>query len=1105
MSKTCWCFLFRVILATAMALSGGLLLEPATAQSIFATIVGTVTDSTSAVIPGARIRAININTNEEREFSTNESGQYEISTLFPGVYVLEVSMDGFNTHRRERIELASKETARIDVALDVAAQVTEVLVTTDSGARIETESSKLTDVRDLRQIQSLPLGTRSMYRYLVLTPGVTGGMNGTMSVSGSRSRQVHYQVDGVTMSDVRSSNTIGPTLNFIEAFEEAKIDFGANSAEFKAIGTLTIASKRGGNQFHGAFYDYYNTGAFRAGDYFNHRKLGTPSHGFGMNLNGPVVVPGYRGRDKTFWFLSYETTYQPSAVENFNINVPLPAWKQGDFSGESATITDPLAGDSPFANNMIPAARISQAAKQYLPLWPDPNVGSPLVYANRNYQDQLPRDFSKPHNVQIRVDHRISSNNTLYGRFLHQYQRNPGFESGLPGTLGMRVQNRRVRHVLFNDTHTFSPTLLNEARFGISWNTNPRHAADIDGPAFLAATGLTNVTRDGNIPNIHQVPVLTFASGAALQTIEATRERDFNEDLTFQWQNTVTKIAGKHSLKLGFEVNKRHQNDQFQQADLFGSYRFSNRYTGFNFADFLLGTPDRISRSPFAEIVAMRQVSWEGFVQDDYKITNSLTLNLGFRYELGEAWTVNGDRLSAFDPASGSIVVPDSALPLVSDLFPTDQVAVIGHSQTGFSERLFNTDKNNFAPRVGFAWRPFGATFVIRGGYGIFYNVIPFRPDIFGTPFIVREPVYFNPRDVSNPGFVQWPLAFPLAGSGGAGVSVPGLWQTDLQTPYAQNWNLTVEKELPWALKVRASYVGTGGRQMAFPFNINQPAPGPGLYVNKPRPYPTLPAINEQRNGASHTYNAFNLEFERRFANGLMFQTSFTHAKDIGDEDVTPENTFDRARERAQTLVTPINRWVGFFIYELPFGRGKPMASGASGILQGLLGGWELSASAAAQDGRNETATWLAPDIHGITHTTSSSAPNVARRPDCLSDPNLPDSQRSPDRWFDTSGFALPTTPGVFGSCGRAIIEGPGVAVLHTGLFKRFTVRERYSFRVGLQGTNILNHPNFSNLSNLRLDRSNAGVITSANGATSSSAGDAPRQRELRLDLRVEF
>ncbi|MGH9782699.1 MAG: TonB-dependent receptor domain-containing protein, partial [Terriglobia bacterium] len=603
------------------------------------------------------------------------------------------------------------------------------------------------------------------------------------------------------------------------------------------------------------------------------------------------------------------------------------------------------------------------------------------------------------------------------------------------------------------------------------------------------------------------IPQVSFAQGPGIQTIAVTQQRFFNEDVTYQWLDTISKIAGRHSLRFGFEINKRNFNDQNQPTNLYGSFQFTNRYTGFNLGDFLLGVPSSMSRGAYALKREDRSIAYDWFIHDTYKITPNLTLNLGLRYELHPGWTTNGNRISAFDKTTRSIVVPDSALPLVSELFPSNLVPVIGHSKTAFNDRLFRTDKNNLAPRIGFAWRPFGAnTFVVRAGYGVFFDIIPRQTTLFGTPFIVNEPGHTNPADISDPLFVQWPLAFPRI-TGGAGVSLPSTWENGFRTPYAQNWNFTLEKEVA-EMKLRASYVGTGGRKMAYPFNINQPAPGPGLYIDKPRPFPTLPAITEQRNGASHTYHALNLEVERRFARGLLFESSFTFAKDLGDEDVTPENTFDRARERAQTVVAPYRRWVGFLVYDLPFGSGRRWLSQSRGLMKHLAGGWELSASAALQDGQMETPLWQAPDIHGIAFTSSRTPPNVAYRPNCVADPNLPDSRRTIDAWYDVTAFRLPTTPGVFGSCGRSVIEGPAVRVLHAGVFKRFSIAERFVARVGFQAVNAFNHPNWSNLSGgaLRLDNTTARArITSADGATSGSAGDAPGARVLRLDLRVEF
>jgi len=1079
----------------------------AAGQTIFGAIVGTVTDPSQAVVPAAQVTVTNQLTNEKRDFRTDGVGNYELNNLFPGLYVLEVEMAGFSRYRRERIELSANQNLRVNVELQPAAAAASVTVSAEGGPAVESETARLSDIRSLRQLQTLPTAGRSIWRFIALTPGVTGGVGGTLSVSGSRSRQVDYAIDGVSLGDAGTNNAIGPTLSYMEAFEEVRIDLGNNSAEFKGLGTLSVVSKRGGNELHGAVTDYYSTGVLRAGEYFTHRRSGTPSHGFSAAASGPLYVPKlYEGRDRTFWYTSYETNFTPMASSTFLLSAPLAAWKRGDFSSERSAVRDPLANNTPFAGNRVPEARLSNVARQYFPLWPDPNYGDTSTFAAQNYRNQIRSPIEKPLNWNARVDHRISNGNTVFGRVLMQRTRNLAFESGLPGTLGVVDQVRRIRHFLVSDTHIFRPTLINEFRFGIAYNSNPLQPASIDGPAFLKATGLTNVTRDGQIPNVPQIPTVGFTTGYGLQAISPNRQRLYNQDLTLQWQDTVSWITGQHSLRMGMEISKRRRLDQNQSTNLFGSFTFSNRYTGFNFADFVLGIPTSMSRSAYARKQEDHALAYDFFVQDNYKISSSLTLNLGLRYELHPAWTNSGNRLSAFDSASGAIVVPDAALPLVSDLFPVSLVPVIGHSKTRFHDRLLATDGNNWAPRVGFAWRPLGSPgFVVRSGYGIFYEAVARQTTIFGPPFIVNEPSYTNPTDVRDAGFVQWPLAFPR-GPRLAGVSLPTSVALGFRTPYSQNWNFTLEKEVA-RLSLRASYVGTGGRKLPYNHNLNQPRPGPGAYIDKPRPFPNLQAIRETRNGASHTYHGLQLEAERRMFRGMQFQTAFTWAKNLGN-DVTPENTFDLARERGQQQMIPCRRWTGFFIYELPVGKGRKLGRDWRGFMGQAVSGWEVGGMWATQDGQNVTPAWTMPDIHGIQPTSSRTPPLTGYRPDSPRDPNLPPGEQSIERWYDVSAFRMPAVAGVFGNCTRGIIRGPAVRNLNASLYKNFTVRERFRVRLGAQATNVFNHPNYSNLSGsaLLLDNTSLrGRITSVGGATSDTIGDIAGTRVMRLDLRVEF
>ncbi|HKZ00991.1 MAG TPA: carboxypeptidase-like regulatory domain-containing protein, partial [Pyrinomonadaceae bacterium] len=505
---------FVLVLVAGLCMVMLLLQVPTPAQSIFASIVGTVTDASAAVVPNAKVTATNVNTNEKREFQTNQFGNYEINNLFPGVYSVEVEAPGFGKQRKDGIKLSSQDITREDFALAVSAEVTQVTVFAEAAARIETDSGKLSNVRTLRQIQTLPLiggvSPRGIWRLLIITPGMS--QDGT--ISGSRANQTDMTLDGVSLT----AGGAGSSLDFIESVEEIKVDFGNNSAEFKALGTMTVSSKRGTNELHGALYDNYVTGAFRASNYFTGQKSGVPTHFFGTSAGGPVYLPKlYDGRNRTFWFLSYEAPFGPQSVNTFTPTVPLTSWKNGNFSGETTVIKDPLNDGLPFTNNIIPPGRISNVAKQYLNFWPAPNFGDSTVFTSSNYRAQKLGPFYKQHNGSVRVDHQISRANTIFARYHHHRNHAPYWESNLPGTLGQEDILRKIRSAIVSDTHIFSPTLINEFRFGLAFDSIPWYNNMVNGPAFIKAAGLLNVTRDGTIPNVRQIPVISFSQGAGIQ------------------------------------------------------------------------------------------------------------------------------------------------------------------------------------------------------------------------------------------------------------------------------------------------------------------------------------------------------------------------------------------------------------------------------------------------------------------------------------------------------------------------------------------------------------------------------------------------------------
>lgn len=366
-------------------------------------------------------------------------------------------------------------------------------------------------------------------------------------------------------------------------------------------------------------------------------------------------------------------------------------------------------------------------------------------------------------------------------------------------------------------------------------------------------------------------------------------------------------------------------------------------------------------------------------------------------------------------------------------------------------------------------------------------------------PFLINEPSYTNPANAPT---VILPRVFPTSVAGPTTVSLPPAVRTDLRTPYSQQYNLTVEHER-WSTGFRLSYIGTNTRQGDWSRNINQPVADTRRYIDKPRLFPTYPAINYISNGAGHQYHSMTIEAERRFAKGLAYQLSWVWARDIGDLErgETSENAYNRARERAVWLDIPTHRTSGYVIYELPFGRGKRYLSGAHPLVRAAAGGWEISAVYQYYSGQFLTPLWTGPDPTGTAFTSSGTAAQVTIRPNQLRDPNLPSGERTVARWFDVTAFGAPT-PGSFGNSAKGVIKGPGSNIWDVGFAKHFDIGERMRFRWELTATNFFNHPNWNNPGVTITSAASAGVIS---GVGDVSSLDASGPRSFRMGLRLDW
>jgi hypothetical protein len=1062
-------------------------------QTTFASITGTVTDATGAAIPGAAVEAVQQGTNYRYTARANEVGNYTLAQLREGVYTVRITAPGFKEFVATDVRLSALEIRRLDARLEVGTVEARIEVT--AGATlIETETARIWDSKTDRYLVSLPLNTRSLWSFIGLSPGVVqaGGGSATRRFAGSRANQSDSSIDGITHSNQYDGTQISPLVSAIESFAEVRVDMANNTAEYGSIGQVTIISKSGSNEWHGSLFDYYVTPWFRARNPFAAQRSTGVRHNPGGSVGGPIYLPKiYDGHNRSFFFYTFETSRGSQVLSNLNATVPIPSWRAGDFSRETTPIRDPFAGNAPFPGGRIPASRLNPVALKIQDrFYPLPNQPDPDTFRALNHRLQLLRPFDPNTYWTLRLDHRFSEKHFVFGRYTWNRSHSRDYDSPLPA-IGRRWQTRDTRAVQASYTWSLRPNLVNEFRWGYAWNDNPRHGP-LKGLEVVQYLGLTGLVP--NLPDVNGVFQVSF-SGIGITGISQTQWRHPGfKNFAQQFQEHLSWFRGRHSLKAGLIAGRTKFEDWQMPSNLFGAATFSNRFTGHPYADFLLGIPTSSSRAAPSLYIDRLRWNWDMFVTDEWKVRPNLTVNIGLRYELKPAWIENSGAQALFDVDSGKIVVPDGSLQKVSPLLPKAYVEVVEASTLGFHPtRLLTHEYNNLAPRVGVAWRPLGPDTVVRAGYGIFYDVVPRAVSAGGAPFVINEPTFTNPTPVPA---IVLPVVFPTSVAGPTTISLPSAVRKDLRTPYSMQYNLTIEHQR-WETGFRLSYIGTNTRQGEWGYNINQPIPDDRLYVDKPRPFPRYPGITYISNGAGHQYHSMQLEIERRFARGLAYQFSWTWARDIGDLErgESPENAYDRKRERAVWLDIPTHRVTGNFIWEMPFGKG------ARGLKRGLLYGWELSGIYSLYSGQFLTPQWTGPDPTGTAYTSSRTPAQVTIRPDHLRNANLPKDQRSTARWFDVSAFAPPPL-GRFGTSAKGVIKGPGSWAFNAGLAKHFSFRERARLRWEITATNLFNHPNWNNPGTNITSLATAGVITGAGG---EQALDTTGPRSFRTGLRLEW
>ena len=1019
----------------------------ASAQTTFGSITGVVTDKSSAVIPGAQVTVTNQDTGGVRHASSGAGGVYTFTDLLPGPYRLNVEQKGFNSLERSDIVLFANGTVNIDVQLDVGSASTKVEV---SGAApvINTETATTTYAKIGEHLEDMPILLRQSHGNLgvaVYNPGT--GVNNSANIYANGVRQLDSVMsnDGIVeMADPDGvgGGQIGPDLDGV-----AEINYIlANApAEFRSPVNFTTITKSGTNEFHGsAFYEINNT-VLNARQFFSATVPVHIYNDFVFSAGGPIR------KNKTFFFADWdqESNHSQTVV---TANTPLVAWRSGTFS---SAVKDPLTGQ-PFPNNQIPSSRISPAslaAQNYF--YPLPNFGGPTLQSG-NWRGIHP-GIGTPKTTDGRVDQIFSEREAVFARVSYKHVASITAAAFMP-PLGTGYQKRDSSTAVLSWTHTFSPNLVNEARGGFARNYNLYYPDSI-GSNIISQLGIQGISTTG----IHGVPYI------AITGLTGTNQSSdgLSLDTNFEGTDNVSWTRGGHSLKFGFDVIVDRIGGYTVPA-IYGNYSFTTAYTGVAYADFLLGLPQQTTLVVPTPNQYQRGSFWSTYAQDQWKLTSRLTLNYGLRWELQGPYYDNYGRIVSFDPKTGSLVVPDNGVSSINPLYPRN-IPIETATQAGYPDNsLLRFPKNNFYPRFGAAYKltADGKT-AIRGGYGIYGNTIygSIAQSLTGGPFSGNE-TFTNTAAAALAGGSAPLLTFTNPFGTGAGGKAAALQNIngiypDIRTPYTQQWNVTLEKQVR-SIGISVAYIGSHSVSLLYPRNLNQPLPSTKPFSGCL--YPALNTITWVDNGGSESYNSLQLAASRAVGKNLTFMTAFTWAKDLTDQldsanfaGQTIQNAYDRSSERGNNTYTVPLRYFGDVVYAFPVGKGQAFLHQMPRVANAILGGWRLSSTFVLQTGQFFTPSFAGSDPSGTNH--------IGGRPDVVPGVSvIPSGGQTIYNWVNLSAFAIPpANVGRFGNAGNNILQGPPMRNIDLALIKDFHLTERLVMQFDAQAGNAFNHPNFGN------------------------------------------
>ncbi len=1130
------------------------------AQTTSTTILGTVSDASGAVLPGATVTVTNVKTGVKRQDVTSSTGDFSFPLLDVGEYEVSVVANGFKLEIRRNVILQINEKVRVDFAMQVGATSERVEVTAAT-ATLQTDDATLGLTVEQRRVEELPLNNRNLGALAILQPGVQyGPRSGTdgqgfnqrqgshgipipgiglsFVANGQRETNQHATLDGVVATEARV-NTI-PFSPSPEAVQEFRVLSGSYSAEygFNAGAQTIIVTKSGGNEVHGSAFEFLRNDIFDAENFFQNyfnapgqarsKKPSLRQNNFGGVLTGPFWIPKlYDGKNKTFFMVNYEARRRRDGGLAQTANHPTLAFRQGDFSSllNLATpirIVDPLTGD-PFPNNIIPANRITNVAKELMKFWPEPQRvnANPLVGVNFTGFERRKLDDSQ---VFVRVDHNIGEKDKIFGRYAFNdvtYSVIPGDNPNFTYFVAGRNQNVATAWI-----HIFNPSFINEARYGYNRSVdntlNTRANTNFD----VEALGLTGfrVVNDGNrkfTPRETGVPTITVNSFSTLAEQDGGNGFDFNN--LHQFNDNITWSHGAHNSKFGFD---------FRWVALFrgaanvprGGLTFSGDLANNGFAAFLLGIPSNTTTPEGLPRTQTRQKRFALYATDDWKATRKLTLNYGVRWEYNTpAVDIEGLWRSL------SFTQLTNGLPTV--------IPAIG---TEF--QFYQAQKDLFMPRLGFAYRPTD-NWVLRGGFGIYYNVhqlnnytiLNLNPPKSGTSTFVNTSLAGKLNNAANQPVLTYSAPFGVVNPTSA-TGINALDPANNQ-PYTSQWSLDIQRRLPFDTVLSVGYVGNKGTHIDQTVELNAPTPSilpnPGgrrpipSFVDGPGgPVRPLNRLRWLSSDGNSWYHAMQVNAQKRFSKGLQLNIAYTYSKAEGEGYGRNEgggaipnsyqNPRNRAAEKTRYGFDFRHSAVISFLYELP-----TIPAFKDNIGKHFFGGWQMNSITVLRSGLPFSVTQ--------TNTINTIEGHV--RPDRLANGKL--SNPTIDKWFDPDAFRVVTCqqPGAntdagralntylaqfchYGSAGQGILEGPGFKNVDFSLLKNTQLTEKVRLQFRAEIFNIFNTPQFAvpasglNAATAFLPTTAGGAfptqVTPSRGPGSISSLVAP-MRQMQFGLKLLF